>query len=201
MTPSRARRAALNTVLGRSVGRGLGTCSWRELEDAATREDHPFTRWWTPGERARLAAALALCRLYYPAQPVPSVVDGVPDVVRHFTRRCRELADRVVWLLTLDGDGHLKDEVLVVYGGSLDAVPALRTVLRQALRQGAERLYVVDYRPLEFVTADAPTLAALATLQEVGRAVGLVVEDWVLLGPNGALSVAEMVSAHQDEAA
>lgn len=189
MSPAQTRRQLLNVALSRAIGAELGACSWTELEVAASTTDHPLTATWPESQRERLRAILQLCGLYVRAQPLPSLFVRASDVVRHFEGRCRSLSERAVWLLALDDHHAFLAEALLVYGGSTMIVPPLRSLLRQALQKAAPRLYVVDYRPLEFVEVDPRTLEAFQNLVALGSVLDLVVEDWLVLGPNGVESV------------
>ncbi|MFZ5478314.1 MAG: JAB domain-containing protein [Myxococcota bacterium] len=184
------RAACFRVLFADNRAKRIADASWGELLAACVDPKHERVRDWPEWEVQRLRALVRLMQLYYPSRWYePAHVAEVGDVVARFTARCEALTERTMWLVVLDGSGCVKDEVLVLMGGSTTALPPLKKLLRLAILKDAEAVYVVDFRPLDVLTVDAGLEHALASLRQLGELAGVVVHDWVLVGPAGVVAL------------
>lgn len=191
----RTRETAFIALFGSSRGKPLGTIPWSILRAAAGCAEHPLLAGWPEGERGRFRAALRLVELGFPLHAEePTELHEPGDVVRSFHPRVRDATERTIWLVAIDASGAVADEVLVQSGGSTEAPPESRTLLRHALIRGAATIWIVDYRPVARLDALGDTARTLRDLTSVANTVGIKVRDWILLGTHGACSVREAIA-------
>lgn len=184
------RFACYRVLMAENRAKQIANASWSELLAACIDPKHELVRKWPEWEWRRLRALVRLMQLYYPSRWYePAHVADVGDVVARFTARCRPLTERTMWLVALDEGGHLKNEVLILMGGGTRAIPPIKRLLRLAILKEAESVYIVDFRPQDVLAVDPGLERALANLRTLGEVAGVVVQDWVLIGPNGAVGV------------
>ncbi|MFZ5479087.1 MAG: JAB domain-containing protein [Myxococcota bacterium] len=184
------RAACFRVLFADNRAKKIADASWGELLAACVDPKHERVRDWPEWEVQRLRALVRLMQLYYPSRWYePAHVAEVGDVVARFAERCRVLTERTMWLVVLDGSGCVTEEVLVLLGGPTSALPPLRKLLRLAILKDAEAVYVVDFRPLDALAVDVGVEHALASLRQLGELAGVVVHDWVFIGPAGVVAV------------
>lgn len=190
------RTACFHLLFRPRETKALAAASWRDLVAAANDPKHWLVHGWLDHDRARLFAVVTLCAHYYPHQArVPDRLDHTVDVVRRFAARTAELTMRTIWVVCIDASGGVTHDVLLQMGGHPTQPPPIAGFLRQAVLKSAASLYVVDYRPLEALAPLGDTAEALHNLTVAAEAIAVVVLDWVVLGPNGALAMRECVPA------
>lgn len=151
----------------------------------------------TPDERMRLRAFCRLVELYAPtaSSPPAATLLATADVWSHFRARAADLRESTTWVVCLDGEFRVDEEVLAVVGGTPDSPPPLKTLLRHVLIRPHARFIVVDFRPFNVPAVDEATTLAFERLRELGGMAGARITDWVVLGFHGAVSVSDQLAS------
>lgn len=194
------RREWLACLFSQEGAQSLARHSWREviaLEQGSEGKPEGASPLGLSGEdRTRLDALVGLARSYFPSGPrAAERLTGVSDIAARWMPVGRKHDERIIWVVTVDKDGIIEEEVLILMGGHPTKPPPLRSVLRSVLMRGRERVYVIDFRPFLAPCVDEATLLAFERLRELAGLAGLHLLDWVLVGYEGAASAAEAAYA------
>lgn len=188
----RARTVCLQAIFGDYLGAQLAKQSDPELRRVVLDDDHPLVGDLGPSHRRRLAGVLGLADLWRVAAWVePPFLRSEADVFAHMFDRTRHGHERRVWVLCLDPDDALQDEVLAQCGGVPDVPTPARVLLRHAIRMAATSIYVVESMGVWRPRVGADTCTAFQALREVGEQLGISVNGWLVIARDGAIWVRE----------
>ena len=188
----------LGVVLGPARGgrgregarRVLEEAGWTALASAAG----PRPPWWgllTPGQAARLAAALELGRRLRGTDPGTSPVLRTPREVYEATADLRtERREHFVGLYLNTRNRLLLRETVSV--GSLNAsIVHPREVFEPALRRGAASLIVVHNHPSGEAEPSEDDIQITRRLAQAGDILGIALLDHVVVATGGYVSLKE----------
>lgn len=188
------RDTCFRLLLGDSLAKQLKDVPLCDIAKLAYSGDIASLGHVTEWDRGRLRAALRFAELLLPANgPDIAPIRGPAAIVQAYGPRTWTLQMRTIWLVCLDDQDCLAEEVLVHMGGRPTDLPPLRQFLRHALLRGVATAYVVDFRPLEQTVVHLPTVRALRDLRVVAEIAGVHIADWVVLGRHDAMSMADQL--------
>jgi len=143
-----------------------------------------------PGSARRLQAAFSLGRAVsearHPARPSLRTPRAVYELM---AARVRGVEQEVFWSLLLDGKQRLQRLVPVTTGTLTASLVHPREVYRAAIREAAAALIVAHNHPSGDPEPSAEDLAVTERLREAGEVLGIPLQDHVILGEGGFVSL------------
>lgn len=184
------RLSAFSILFPEPLARVLVKLTWPEIRagSEAKKGFGPFNR-WSQMQRDSLEA---LCQLVVDfGTPPPSTpkIPAIPfaskcthPIAQSFHPRVQGLSERAIFILCLNAEQNLDEEVLAVIGGDLDRPPALKALLRHVLIRPHLTFTIVDFRPYVAPAADPATVVAFDRIRDLANIAGVRMNDWFVLG-------------------
>ncbi len=145
-----------------------------------------------PGSARRIEAAFSLARaLAVAGRPARPSVRGPRTVFELLAPRTRGLEQETFWALMLDGKQRLRRVVPVSAGTLTASLVHPREVFRAAIREAAAALIVAHNHPSGDPEPSAEDLAVTERLRQAGEVLGIPLQDHVILGDEGFVSLRE----------
>lgn len=141
---------------------------------AAMRAAHALAAVFELGRRAELARART-----------PERITSASDVTKWAAPRIGSLAHEELWMLALDGRGHLRSARCVAKGGLHGASVRAADPLRAALRSDASAFVLVHNHPSGDPTPSAEDVHLTEQIARSARIIGLVLLDHVVVARGG----------------
>ena len=144
------------------------------------------------GSARRIRAAFALGRaLGVARRPERPLLRTARDVHQLLLPLARGLEQETFWSLVLDGKQRLRRLVTVSLGTLTASLVHPREVFRTAVREGAAALIVAHNHPSGDPEPSAEDLAVTERLRQAGEVLGIPLQDHVVLGDAGYVSLRE----------
>lgn len=176
---------------GLALARVLGEQPLAELARASVDELVHAHRLELESAR-RLAAAFALARaLELERRPAAPSLRHPSAVFAHLQPLARGLQQETFWSLLLDGKQRLRRTVVVTTGTLTASLVHPREVFRAAVRESAAALIVAHNHPSGDPEPSAEDLAVTERLRQAGELLGIPLQDHVVLGDEGFVSLRE----------
>ena len=145
-----------------------------------------------PTSARRLEAAFALARaLELERRPAAPCLRHPSAVFAHLRPHARGLNQETFWSLLLDGKQRLRRTVVVTTGTLTASLVHPREVFRAAVRESAAALIVAHNHPSGDPEPSAEDLAVTERLRQAGEVLGIPLQDHVVLGEEGYVSLRE----------
>lgn len=137
---------------------------------------------------AAFSLARALAGARRPARPVLRTPRAVFELLE---AHVRGLEQETFWSLLLDGKQRLRRLVPVSAGTLTASLVHPREVFRAAIREAAAALIVAHNHPSGDPEPSAEDIAVTERLREAGEILGIPLQDHVILGDEGYVSLRE----------
>lgn len=189
----RLSRASTFEIAALLEGRDLDSFAERALSERGHRR--------SSGRQAlrngsMLAAAFELGRRVEVARAqTPETFASAGDVVGWATPRISMLPQEELWMLALDGRGHLRAARCMAKGGIHGAAVRAADPLRAALRADASAFVLVHNHPSGDPTPSKEDVALTAEIAAAGRIIGVPLLDHVVVARDGFACVPVVESA------
>lgn len=138
--------------------------------------------------RAAFALARALALARHPSRPSVRSPRTVFELLR---TRTRGLEQETFWSLVLDGKQRLRRIVPISAGTLTASLVHPREVFRAAIREAGAALIVAHNHPSGDPEPSAEDLAVTERLRQAGEVLGIPLQDHVILGDEGFVSLRE----------
>lgn len=145
-----------------------------------------------PASARRIQAAFSLGRaLAHARRPARPCVRSPRAVFELLRPRTRGLEQETFWSLVLDGKQRLRRVVAISAGTLTASLVHPREVFRSAIREAAAALVVAHNHPSGDPEPSAEDLAVTERLRQAGEVLGIPLQDHVILGDEGFVSLRE----------
>jgi DNA repair protein RadC len=173
---------------------GVGKILGRDLVELARLEPAELQAEFglAPSSARRIRAALTLGRAWVRARQGERPNLRSPRAVFELLEaEARGLEQETFWSLLLDGKQRLRRLVQVSAGTLTASLVHPREVFRGAIRESAAALIVVHNHPSGDPEPSAEDLAVTERLRAAGEVIGIPLQDHVILGAGGFVSLRE----------